>query len=79
MDTIRSAIDDFLASSRNTLDALASRLGGGTGAGIPTCIERLQLVPRSEIDRLRMEISALNQRVAGLEIRLDGLLPKDPS
>lgn len=78
MDTTRSPFDDLLAHTRSTLDSIASRLGGDTAAGLSNVMERLQLVPRSEIERLRAEIDALNQRVADLEARIERLAPKDP-
>jgi polyhydroxyalkanoate synthesis regulator phasin len=78
MDSARPPFDALLNQARQTLESLSSRFGA-EGSPAASLLDRLQLVPRSEIDRLRQEISALTARVAELESRLERLTPKSSS
>jgi len=78
MDSARSPLDVLLNQARQTLESVSSRLGA-EGSPATALMDRLQLVPRSEVDRLKREISELTARVAELELRLERLTPKSPT
>jgi len=78
MDSARSPLDVLLNHARQTLESVSGRLGA-EGSPAAALLDRLQLVPHSEVDRLKRDINELTARVAELESRLERLTPKSTS
>lgn len=82
MDTPRSTADAILGEARRLFESLSSRAVPAFSPPDLTgparqLLDQFQLVPKGEVDRLRLQIGELETRIAELESRVAVLTESD--